>query len=112
MEAYSIADKRAEAVAEAVFSNCICAVRICSEVLLSGRGSEFKNIVIAALCKHTGIEQKFTKRLLPKRERIDGARQQNYSENAKKKTTLRTEWDGSLPKIVYEYNASTHRAAG
>ncbi|KAK6034678.1 hypothetical protein COOONC_27814, partial [Cooperia oncophora] len=59
--AYPIPDKKAETVAEALFSNWICGCGRWPAALLSDRGSEFENSVMEALCSIMGNKQKFTK---------------------------------------------------
>ncbi|EYB94572.1 hypothetical protein Y032_0170g268 [Ancylostoma ceylanicum] len=110
--AYPVANKKAETVAEALFSNWVCGAGRWPEVLLSDRGSEFENEVMAVLCQIMGIEQKFTKGYCPREngltERVNGT----IVRMLKKKTTVPAEWDKILPTIVYAYNASEHRATG
>ncbi|EYC19204.1 hypothetical protein Y032_0025g1233 [Ancylostoma ceylanicum] len=110
--AYPVANKRAETVAEAIFSNWICGAGRWPEILLSDRGSEFENEIMAVLCQFMGIDQKFTKGYCPREngltERVNGT----IVRMLKKKTVVPAEWDKILPTVVYAYNASEHRATG
>ncbi|XGW30756.1 hypothetical protein V3C99_009594 [Haemonchus contortus] len=110
--AYPIADKKAETVAEAIFSNWVCGAGRWPEMLLSDRGGEFENELVSALCEVMGIEQKFTKGYCPREngltERVNGT----IVRMLKKKTEVAAEWDKILPTVVYAYNATPHRATG
>uniref|UniRef100_A0A7I4YHH5 RNA-directed DNA polymerase n=1 Tax=Haemonchus contortus TaxID=6289 RepID=A0A7I4YHH5_HAECO len=110
--AYAVADKKAETIAQAIFSNWVCGAGRWPEILLSDRGGEFENEIMEALCKVMGIEQKFTKGYCPREngltERVNGT----IVKMLKKKTVIAAEWDKILPAVVYAYNASPHRATG
>ncbi|ETN83732.1 integrase core domain protein [Necator americanus] len=108
--AYPVPDKQADTIAEAIFSHWICDGGRWPECILSDRGGEFENAVVAALCEILQIKQEFTKGYCPREngltERVNGT----IVRMLKKKTLIPTDWDRMLPAVVYAYNASPHSA--
>ncbi|WKY07926.1 hypothetical protein Q1695_007431 [Nippostrongylus brasiliensis] len=110
--AYPVPDKKAETIAEVIFNQWICMGGRWPECILSDKGGEFENALMASLCEILQIQQKFTKGYCPREngitERVNGT----ITRMLKKKTTDSTEWDKILPTVVYAYNASPHSATG
>ncbi|VDO11451.1 unnamed protein product [Haemonchus placei] len=110
--AYPVPDKKADTIAEVIFSQWICIGGRWPECILSDRGGEFENAIIEALCEILKIKQDFTKGYCPREngltERVNGT----ISRMLKKKTVVPAEWDRILPAVVYAYNASPHSATG
>ncbi|KAL6723932.1 hypothetical protein Aduo_018883 [Ancylostoma duodenale] len=108
--AYPVPDKKADTIAEAIFSRRICEGGRWPECILSDRGGEFENAVVTALCEILQIKQDFTNGYCPREngltERVNGT----IVRMLKKKTVTPTEWDRILPSVVYAYNASPHAA--
>ncbi|KAK6036328.1 hypothetical protein COOONC_26167, partial [Cooperia oncophora] len=64
--AYPVPDKRAETIAEVIFSQWICGAGRWPEAILSDRGTEFENTVVSALCGIMGIKHLFSKGYCPR----------------------------------------------
>ncbi|EPB77503.1 integrase core domain protein [Ancylostoma ceylanicum] len=101
--AYPVPDKKADTIAEVIFLDL-------PECILSDRGGEFDNAVIAALCEILQIKQDFTKGYCPRENGLTERANGTIVRMLKKKTVTPTKWDRILPSVVYEYNASPHAA--
>ncbi|EYC04967.1 hypothetical protein Y032_0084g1698 [Ancylostoma ceylanicum] len=110
--AYPISDKKAETVAEALFGLWICDGGRWPDILLSDRGAEFENTIVASLCDLMGIQQHFTKGYCPREDGLTERMNGTIVRMLKKKTVVPTEWDVTLPTVVYAYNACPHEATG
>ncbi|EYB82894.1 hypothetical protein Y032_0348g3182 [Ancylostoma ceylanicum] len=108
--AYPVPDKKADTIAEVIFSRWICEGGRWPECILSDRGGEFENAVIAALCEVLQIKQDFTKGYCPRENGLTERANGTIVRMLKKKTIVPTEWDRILPAAVYAYNASPHEA--
>ncbi|EYB95083.1 hypothetical protein Y032_0164g3555 [Ancylostoma ceylanicum] len=108
--AYPVADKKAETIAEVIFSRWICEGGRWLECILLDRGGGFENAVVFALCEILQIKQEFTKGYCPRENGLTERANGTIVRMLKKKTMVATEWNRILPSVVYAYNASPHLA--
>ncbi|EYC34973.1 hypothetical protein Y032_1220g3764 [Ancylostoma ceylanicum] len=110
--AYPVPDKSAETVAKVVFLRWIAEGCRWPRTILSDKGGEFENKVMAELTKITKIEHITTKGYNPRENGVTERLNGTVVAMLRRSTVLPMEWDLRLPFCMMAYNLTPHSSTG
>ncbi|VDK52496.1 unnamed protein product, partial [Cylicostephanus goldi] len=110
--AYPVPDKTAETIAKVLFVRWIAEGCRWPKTILSDKGGEFENKVMAELTKITKIGHVTTKGYNPRENGITERLNGTIVAMLRRSVTVPVEWDVRLPFCMMAYNCTPHSATG
>ncbi|EYC42134.1 hypothetical protein Y032_0541g3182 [Ancylostoma ceylanicum] len=110
--AYPVPDKSAETVARTFFTRWIAEGCRWPKSILSDRGGEFENKVMAEIMRITKVDHIMTKGYNPRENGITERLNGTIVAMLRRSTVVPAEWDVRLPFCMMAYNMTPHRSTG